>query len=90
LSRAVTNRTRRDYRCAARWWELEAKRGYASAHLSLEYAENMRWFAELVSIYGEGTVAELLGRSGFPNPYGGKAPAQPHRSSRVEFLPAIK
>jgi hypothetical protein len=92
--RSITNRTRRDYRVCARWYELNAKRGYQSAHLDLEYAENMRWLAELVTIYGEGTPLELFARSGIPNPYIGKAPEQPSRpphlrSFRVGPLPAI-
>jgi hypothetical protein len=93
--RSITNRTRRDYRRCARWYELNALRGYRSAHLDREYAENMRWLAELVTIYGDGTPLELFARSGIPNPYDGKAPAQPHlphflRSFRVGPLPPIK
>lgn len=30
----------------ARWWELEAARGYASSRASLRYATNMEWAAE--------------------------------------------
>jgi hypothetical protein len=61
-------RTRADYRRTARWWELEARRGYASHRASLRYAANMRWAAELVREYGEGTWLELLARSGHRNP----------------------
>lgn len=61
-------RTSRDYRACARWWELEARRGYASAPSSLRYARNMRWAAELAGLFGPGTWTELLSRSGHENP----------------------
>ena len=32
----------------ARWWELEARRGYPSSDSSLEYARNLRWLVELL------------------------------------------
>lgn len=44
----VTPRTQREFRRTARWWELEAMRGYDSSAKSLEYAANMRWLAELM------------------------------------------
>jgi hypothetical protein len=44
----VTPRTRRDFRRRARWWELEAMRGYPSSDRSREYAANMRWLVELM------------------------------------------
>lgn len=56
---AVTARTRLDYRKRARWWELEARRGYSSSSDSLRYAANMRWAAELAGIYGNETWLEL-------------------------------
>lgn len=61
-SKAV-DRTRSDYRRTARWWELEARRGYASASDSLRYGANMRWAAELAGIYGDGTWLELSARA---------------------------
>lgn len=39
-------RTWGEYMRCARWWELEARRGYASSEDSLRYASNMRWAAE--------------------------------------------
>lgn len=41
-------RTRRDFRVIARWWEIEARRGYPSSAQSFEYAANMRWLVELM------------------------------------------
>lgn len=38
--------TCQDFRRAARWWELEARRGYESSPRSRQYAANMRWAAE--------------------------------------------
>lgn len=32
----------------ARWWELEATRGYASSADSARYAADMRWLVELL------------------------------------------
>ena len=52
----VTARSRRDLRVLARWWELEAQRGYPSSDKSREYAANMRWLIELldngVAVFG--------------------------------------
>lgn len=61
-SRIGANRTRHDFRRTARWWELEARRGYDSSGRSLSYAVNMRFAAELAGIYGEGTWLELKAR----------------------------
>ena len=61
-------RTRRDYRRAARWWELEAMRGYDSAPRSRAYAATMRWAAELTRIYGDGLFSELLAKAGVNAP----------------------
>lgn len=44
----VVPRTRRDFRRIARWYELEAMRGYPSHMKCLEYAANMRWIVELM------------------------------------------
>jgi hypothetical protein len=57
-------RTRTDYRRRARWWELEARRGYESTARSLQYAANMRWAAELTGTHGPGTWLELSSRAG--------------------------
>ncbi len=57
--RPATLRSRTDYRRAARWWELEARRGYPSSPDALRYARNMRWAAELTETYGEGTWLDL-------------------------------
>lgn len=57
-------RTRTEYRKAARWWELEARRMYPSHRASLMYARNLRLLAELAGIYGPGTLADLRERSG--------------------------
>lgn len=55
--RPVTLRTRADFRRCARWWELEAARGYDShvdeygmnsSDRSKMYAANMRWMVELL------------------------------------------
>lgn len=66
---AVVNRTRGNYRRNARWWELEAARGYRSAWRSRVYARTLRWCSELAGIYGDGTFPELLARSGYSHPY---------------------
>jgi hypothetical protein len=60
--RPLVCRTRTDFRRCARWWELEARRGYESTARSLQYAANMRWAAELTETYGPGTWLELNGR----------------------------
>lgn len=60
IRRPVPLRTRADYRRAARWYELEARRGYASSAETLCDAANMRWAAELAGIHGPGTWSELL------------------------------
>lgn len=39
---------RRELRRRARWWELEAMRGYASSERSRQYAANLRWLVELM------------------------------------------
>lgn len=65
----VTNRTRLDYLRNARWWELEAQRGYSSAWRSRIYAQTLRWAAELSRLHGDGTFLELLERSGSKHPY---------------------
>lgn len=57
-------RTRRDYRKVARWWELEARRGYPSSGDSLRYASNMRLLAEWSGLFGPGSPAELKAKSG--------------------------
>lgn len=55
--RPVVPRLRRDYRAIARWWELEAMRGYdwdpsgsglTSSEWSRLYAANYRWLVELM------------------------------------------
>lgn len=55
--RPVVPRLRADYRAIARWWELEAMRGYVgvrdedgktSSDRSRGYAENYRWLVELM------------------------------------------
>jgi hypothetical protein len=60
----ITPRTRRDYRRIARWWELEAVRTGSGedAAQCRRYASNMRWAAELVGWFGEGTWPELNAR----------------------------
>ncbi len=58
----VNLRTRADYRRAAFWWELEVLRGYKSSDKSAQYARNMRWAAELTTVYGPGTWLELSAR----------------------------
>ena len=65
--RVMTPRTRMQYLAAARWWELEALRGYPSAKDSLRYARHMRWAAEL-ALYKPGTWLELVQRVGIKNP----------------------
>lgn len=67
----IVPRTHAEYRRVARWWELEAQRGHASADASRRYARNMRWAAELAGLLGPGTWLELLERSGHPNPEAG-------------------
>ena len=57
-------RTRSEYRAVARWWELEARRGYASSSVSLRYAANMRWAAQVAGETGPGTWLELRKRIG--------------------------
>lgn len=61
--RAVTPRNRGDYLRHARWWRLEARRGYPSSHKSLEYAQNMIWAAEWAGLTGPGTWLELKERA---------------------------
>lgn len=61
-------RTWGEYMRSARWWELEARRGYASSANSLRYARNMEWAAELAREFGPGTWLELLKRSGHRSP----------------------
>jgi len=39
---------RQHYRWIARWWELEAMRGYESSDRSREYAANYRWLVEVM------------------------------------------
>lgn len=39
---------RRELRRRARWWELEAMRGYPSSERSRQYAANLRWLVELM------------------------------------------
>lgn len=56
-------RTRNQYRILARWWELEAKRGYRSSSDSLRYAANMRRAAALTEFLGPGTWLELQDRA---------------------------
>lgn len=58
----VTPRTQRDYRRRSQWWELEAMRGYPSSERSREYANNMRWAAEIAWLTGPGTWLELTAR----------------------------
>lgn len=41
------------YARLARWWKLEARRGYPSSGLSLTYYSNMRWAAEAARAYGD-------------------------------------
>lgn len=45
---SVTQPTRDDLLRNARWWELEAARGYGSSAKSLEYAHALRSQAERV------------------------------------------
>lgn len=54
----VTPRTQREFIRVARWWELEAMRGYDngideygmnSSHHAMMYGANMRWCAELLA-----------------------------------------
>lgn len=54
-------RTAGEYRRVARWWELEARRGYPSANSALLYALNMRWAAECANLHGPGTWIQLRG-----------------------------
>jgi len=44
----VVPRTRAHFRWIARWWEIEASRGYESSERSREYAANYRWLVELM------------------------------------------
>lgn len=62
----IEPRSRRDYQRIARWWELEARRGYPSSGKSLEYAANMRWAAETAGLLGDGTWLELRSKVGAP------------------------
>lgn len=39
---------RSEIRRVARWWEMEAMRGYPSSDKSREYAANQRWLVELL------------------------------------------
>ncbi len=75
--RPFVSRTASDYLRSARWWELEACRGYTdhvdergedSSARSRRYARNSRWAAELAAEHGPGTWLELLVRSGNPHP----------------------
>lgn len=66
-------RTWGEYMRVARWWQLEALRGYFSPDDSLRHAANMRWAAELTREYGPGTWSQLLQRSGHRNPVVGRA-----------------
>lgn len=61
-------RTPIEYLRVARWWELEALRGHPSRADSARYARNMRWAAELATLFGPGTWLELIARSGHENP----------------------
>lgn len=63
-----TPRTHAEYRRCARWWELEARRGYASSAAALRYARNMRWAAELAGLHGPAPWLELLARAEVQNP----------------------
>jgi hypothetical protein len=57
-------RARPEYLRVARWWELEACRGYASSASSAQYARNMRWAAETVALRGRaGAWLELVKES---------------------------
>lgn len=58
----------RGYRVRARWWELEARRGYPSSGESLRYARNLRWAAELAGLHGPGAWLDLIRRAGAENP----------------------
>lgn len=67
--RVISNpRTEAEYRSRARWWDLEARRGYVSTADSARYARNMRWAAELARAHGPGTWLELIARAGVQNP----------------------
>ena len=66
-------RTYREFRRHARWWELEALRGYdwiltgstiTSSDASAMYARNQRLLSELALLHGSGTGVELLAKSG--------------------------
>lgn len=59
----VTPGDRATYRRLARWWELEARRGYSSSVDSLRYAANMRWAAEIAGQHGPGTWPELTAKA---------------------------
>lgn len=72
--RPAVLRTRDDFRRVARWWELEALRGYShdagdkmtSSQKSALYGRNMRWCAEVVLMTGRpGTFTELCERKGW-------------------------
>jgi hypothetical protein len=68
--RVACPRSGGEYRRVARWYELEALRGYASASDSARYGKSMRWAAELAGLFGPGSFEELLRRSGRDNPEG--------------------
>jgi hypothetical protein len=68
-------RLRAHYRWIARWWELEAMRGYESSDRSREYAANYRWLVELMDaghrvtadahgVYVDGMLASECARRG--------------------------
>jgi hypothetical protein len=52
-------RTRMEWLSVARWWDLEAERGYTSAAQSRRYAANCRWCAALAH-YKPGSFRELI------------------------------
>lgn len=66
--RCASPRKPRQYMASARWWSLEARRGYTSSAASLRYAANMRWAAGLARQHGAGTWLELIARADVPNP----------------------
>ena len=66
---------RREFRRIARWWELEAARGYPSAESSCQYARNYRWLVELMDagrrvtanahgVYIDGELASVVAERG--------------------------
>ena len=46
--RPIVPKTRADFRRIARWWDLEAMRGYESSGRSRQYAANQRWIVEMM------------------------------------------